>query len=255
MPQTTIKDILSFLSDLSRHNDREWFQANKARYDACRKRFELLTQEYLNGLQTIDPTLTGLEPKQCIWRIYRDVRFSADKRPYKEWFGTFPAAAAQGKPNTGGKHSMRGGYYLHLQPGHCMFAGGIWCPNPDLLRALRNEMVANYDEVESIMATKTWQRYFGDFDTEWMLKKVPAGFEEPLNEISTINSQLSIKLSDWLKRKAYTFSTSLTDEQVCAPDFMDLLMDICRAAKPMNDFLNYTFEEYGEFESHFGYDK
>ncbi|MCQ2348293.1 MAG: DUF2461 domain-containing protein [Paludibacteraceae bacterium] len=243
MPQTTIKDILSFLSDLSRHNDREWFQANKARYDACRKRFEALTQEYLNELQAIDPTLADLQPKQCIWRIYRDVRFSADKRPYKEWFGTFPAAAAPGKPNTGGKHSMRGGYYLHLQPGHCMFAGGIWCPNPDLLRALRNEIVANYDEVEQIMAQPSWRRYFGDFDTEWMLKKVPAGFDADFIH------------ADWLKRKAYTFSTALTDEQVCAPDFMKRLIDICRAAKPMNDFLNYTFEEYGEFESHFGYDK
>ncbi|MCQ2343068.1 MAG: DUF2461 domain-containing protein [Paludibacteraceae bacterium] len=255
MSETTVKDILLFLSDLSQHNDREWFAANKARYDACRKRFEQLTQEYIDGLTRIDPELNGLQPKQCIWRIYRDVRFSADKRPYKEWFGTFPAAPAPGKPNTAGKHSMRGGYYLHLQPGHCLFAGGIWCPNPELLRALRQEIVANYDEVEAIMQQPSWQRFFGDFDTEWMLKKVPAGFEESVQEISTVNYQLSTNVSAWLKRKAYTFSTPLTDKQVCDPHFMSHLLEIAQAAKPMNDFLNYTFQEYGEFESRFGYDK
>lgn len=266
MSQTTVKDILLFLSDLSQNNNREWFQANKARYDACRKLFESLTQEYIDGLMTIDPSLEGLQPKQCIWRIYRDVRFSADKRPYKEWFGTFPAAGAPDKPNTAGKHSMRGGYYLHLQPGHCLFAGGIWCPNPDLLRALRNEILANYDEVEYIMASPDWRRYFGDFDTEWMLKKVPAEFVSRLTDLPIhplpecpqapdSPTPRFTRISDWLKRKAYTFSTPLTDAQVCAPDFMAHLMDIARAAKPMNDFLNYTFEEYGEFESQFGYDK
>lgn len=251
MPQTTVKDILSFLADLAQNNNRDWFQTNKSRYDACRKYFESLTQEYIDGLTTIDPSLNGLQPKQCIWRIYRDVRFSADKRPYKEWFGTFPASGNPEQPNSYGKHSMRGGYYLHLQPGHCLFAGGIWCPSPDLLTALRKEILANYDEVEQIMSNPQWKRYFGDFDTDWMLKKIPAGFEEQLNEISDqltdSPSPRFTKITDWLKRKAYTFSTPLTDAQVCAPDFMSHLLDIARAAKPMNDFLNYTFEEFGEF--------
>ena len=113
--------------------------------------------------------------------------------------------------------------------------GGIWCPNKDLLHALRKEIHANYDEVEAIFANPMTQRYFSDFDTEYMLKKVPQGFPSDFVH------------ADWLKRKAYTFSTPLTDEQVCAPDFLDLVTDISRAAKPINDFLNYTFEEYGEF--------
>lgn len=78
-------------------------------------------------------------------------------------------------------------------------------------------------------------KYFQDFDTEQMLKKVPQGFPADFEHV------------DWLKRKAYTYSTPLTDAEVCAPDFMDKVMDISRAAKPINDFLNYTFEEYGEF--------
>ena len=233
-----MQEILNFLSALSLNNNREWFEAHKDQYDHCRKRFEAFTGEYLAGLAKMDSALGSLQPKDCIWRIYRDVRFSKDKRPYKEWFGVFPAAPAPGKPKSGGKKSMRGGYYVHLQPGNCMFAGGIWGPTPELLKALRQEVYANYDEVEAIMQSPHWQRYFGDFDTEWMLKKVPQGFDKDFVH------------ADWLKRKAYTFSTPLTDEQVCRPDFVEQVLDIARAAQPMNDFLNYTFEEYGEFPSY-----
>lgn len=231
-----MKEILNFLSELAVNNNREWFLANHDRYDECRKRFEQFTEAYLKGLSEMDPQLASVEPKDCIWRIYRDVRFSHDKRPYKEWFGTFPAAPSPGNPRSGGKKSMRAGYYIHIQPGHCMFAGGIWGPSVDLLKALRQEVYANYEEVEAIMKSRSWKRYFGDFDTEWMLKKAPAGFPPDFVHI------------DWLKRKAFTYSTPITDEQVCDEHFVDLALDIAKAAKPMNDFLNYTFEEYGEFK-------
>ncbi len=225
-----MRNILDFLQDLSENNNREWFTANKARYQACHQQFVQFTEQYLERLSQIDPSIAGLQPKDCIWRIYRDVRFSYDKRPYKEWFGTFPAAK-------GGKKSMRGGYYVHLQPGQCMFAAGIWNPGPELLKALRQEIEANYDEVEQIMDNPAYKRYFHDFDTDYMLKKVPAGFDP------------NFVHADWLKRKSYTISTMLTNEQVCSPDFIDLVAEISAAAKPMNDFLNYTFEEYGEFPS------
>ena len=140
----------------------------------------------------------------------------------------FPAAK-------GGKKSDRGGYYIHIQPDKCMFAGGMWCPNKDLLHAVRREILANYDEVEDIFANAVTNKYFQDFDTDQMLKKVPQGF--PTDFVH----------ADWLKRKAYTFSPPLTNAQVCSLDFLDLVRAISRAAKPINDFLNYTFEEYGEF--------
>ena len=116
-----------------------------------------------------------------------------------------------------------------------MFGGGMWCPNKDLLHAVRREILANYEEVEDIFANPVTNKYFKDFDTEYMLKKVPQGF--PADFVH----------ADWLKRKCYTFGTPLTNEQVCAPDFVDLATEIAYAAKPINDFLNYTFEEYGEF--------
>ena len=224
-----IKLILDFLAQLPYNNNREWFNAHKDQYLAAHAEFIDFSSQYLERLVAeVDPELAGLQPKDCVWRIYRDVRFSADKRPYKEWFGVFPAVK-------GGKKSLRGGYYVHFQPGCCMFAGGIWNPPADLLKALRVEIEANYEEVEDIMAQPGWQKYFGDFDTDWMLKKVPAGFDPDFVH------------ADWLKRKMYTFPTPLTDQQMCAPDVLDRVIDIAKAAKPMNDFLNYTFEEYGEF--------
>ncbi len=234
-----MKDILDFLRELSANNNREWFAEHKEWYQRCYARFVEFSAEYIRRLTEMDPSLAVLQPKDCIWRIYRDVRFSHDKRPYKEWFGVFPASGVHGQPKTFGKKSMRGGYYVHIQPGECMFAGGIWDPGKELLAALRGEIEANYEEVEDIMATPQWQKYFGqDFDTMWGgLKKVPAGFDP------------AFKHADWLKHKAYTFSTPLTDAEVSAPDFIDHITDIAQAAKPMNDFLNYTFEEYGEFPS------
>ena len=223
-----MKEILDFLTELSCNNNREWFNAHKDWYRDCHLRFEQFTANWLASLADIDPELAILQPKDCIWRIYRDVRFSHDKRPFKEWFGVFPAAK-------GGKKSDRGGYYIHIQPDKCMFAGGMWCPNKDLLHAVRREILANYDEVEDIFANPVTNKYFQDFDTDQMLKKVPQGF--PTDFVH----------ADWLKRKAYTFSMPLTNEQVCSLDFLDLVTDISCAAKPINDFLNYTFEEYGEF--------
>lgn len=223
-----MKEILDFLTELSYNNNREWFHAHKDWYVRCMKKFEEFTAQWLERLSSIDPDIADLQPKDCIWRIYRDVRFSHDKRPFKWWFGVFAAAK-------GGRKSDRGGYYVHLEPDHCMFGGGIWCPNKDLLHAVRREILANYDEVEDIFANPLTSKYFQDFDTEQMLKKVPQGFPADFEH------------ADWLKRKAYTFSTPLTDDEVCAPNFLDRVIEISRAAKPINDFLNYTFEEYGEF--------
>lgn len=234
-----MQEILKFLTELSVNNNREWFTKNKAWYQECHARFVEFSAEYIRRLSELDPSLATLQPKDCIWRIYRDVRFSHDKRPYKEWFGVFPATGVPGKPKTWGKKSMRGGYYVHIQPGQCMFAGGIWDPGKELLGALRKEIEANYEEVEEIMSAPSWQKYFGqDFDPYWgMLKKVPAGFDP--NFIH----------ADWLKHKTYTFSTPLMDKEVSSPGFIDQIVEIAAAGKPMNDFLNYTFEEYGEFPS------
>ena len=235
-----MKDVLHFLQELSAHNNREWFAEHKDWYLRSYATFMKFATEYVEKLSQIDPTLAGLDVKQCVWRIYRDIRFSSDKRPYKEYFGVFPATGVPGQPKTWGRKSMRGGYYVHIMPGGCLFAGGIWDPSKELLKALRTEIEANYEEVEEIMGNRQWTKYFAqDFDYTWNsgLKRVPAGFDP------------EFKHAEWLKHKMYTFSTPLSDEDVCSADFMDHVLEIAKVAKPMNDFLNYTFEEYGEFPS------
>ncbi len=218
-----MKETLQFLSELAANNNKEWFDANRSRYKTLRERFEQFTDTYIHRLtEEVDPTLVGLKAKDCIWRINRDIRFSNDKRPYKEWFGAFPAAG-------GGKKSPRGGYYVHIQPGQCMFAAGIWGPDKDLLRALRDDIVDNYDELEEIMAGSAFREFFTDFDTDYMLTRVPAGYDADFVH------------ADWLKRKCFTISTPLTDRQVCDPHFMDRLIRIAKAAYPVNRFLNYRW--------------
>ena len=91
-----MKEIIEFLKALSANNNREWFTENKAWYQACYARFVEFSAEYIKRLSELDPSLAVLQPKDCIWRIYRDVRFSHDKRPYKEWFGVFPASGVPG---------------------------------------------------------------------------------------------------------------------------------------------------------------
>lgn len=220
-----VKRILDFLSELTLNNNREWFALHKDEYQVCRHDFEAFVEQWIEQMSDIEPSLRGLSYKDCIWRIYRDTRFSPDKTPYKDHFGAFLA-------QKGGKRSQYAGYYLHLQPdGHCMFASGMWCPEPDLLKAVRMSIYDNADEVEEIMQNPHFRKYFRDFDTDYMLKKVPAGFPADFEH------------ADWLKRKLFTLSCTIKEKDIIKPDFMSHLLDICKAAKPMNDFLNYAFEE------------
>lgn len=216
---------LSFLRQLISNNNREWFQANKELYLACKADFEQFTTDYINAMLSVEPQLAGLKPADCMWRIYRDTRFSLDKTPYKNHFGTFLA-------QKGGKKSQYGGYYFHLQPDACMFAAGMWCPEKDLMLSLRQSVYDNYDELEDLMQAPSFRRYFTDFDSYYSLKTVPHGYPRDFEH------------ADWLKLKTFTITCPLSEEDVCRPDFLDLLVDISKAAKPLNDFLNYTLEEF-----------
>lgn len=216
--------ILDYLRRLAANNNREWFNDNKSEYKACLAEFETFVQAWIDHMTTLDPTLQVLTPKDCIWRIYRDTRFSHDKTPYKDHFGAFIA-------RHGGKKSQWAGWYLHLQPGACMFASGMWCPEPDVLKRVRTALYDNWDEMEELMQAPLFRKYFQDFDYDYTLKKVPAGFPADAPH------------AEWLKLKTYSLSCSISDNDTATKDFMERLMEMCEAAKPINDFLNYTFEE------------
>lgn len=228
--QMDAQNILNFIRQLTQNNNREWFAAHKEWYDQVRQDVDAFTREWIAALAQIEPEVATLQPKDCVYRIYRDIRFSPNKLPYKHWMGVYIA-------KRGGRKSPYGGYYLHLEPDHCMFAGGVWCPEPDLLKALRQDIYDNADELETIFSSPAVKPYLKDFDADDMLKTVPASFRQHNPDYPQ-----DWPHADWLKRKTFTFSYPITEAQLAKPDFLQYLITLCKAGKPINDFLNYTVE-------------
>ena len=218
-----MKETFSFLSQLKRNNNREWFLQHKATCDRLRALFFEQVEQLIARMSVYDDTLTGLDAKSCIFRIYRDIRFSPDKTPYKAYFSAYLAQ--------GGRKSPRAGYYLHIEPGNCLLCGGIWNPEPRLLKALRQAVYENIDEWLEIVEDPSFRKVFTHFDGD-LLKKVPAPFPREWEH------------AEWLKRKDYAIVGGLPDTFFENPDWIEAVASDFRLAKPMNDFLNYTVDEY-----------
>ena len=177
-----MKEILDYLSRLRENNNREWFQAHKEEYDRLRPLFVEKIQELIQQISQFDEDIVGLEAKNCMYRIYRDIRFSPDKTPYKSYMSAYIAK--------GGRKSLRAGYYFHFEPGNCLLSGGIWCPEPKLLKALRQAVYDNYDELKDIVENKEFKSLYRDWVGE-TLKIVPRPFPRDCEQAA------------WLKRKDY----------------------------------------------------
>ncbi|MDR2841460.1 MAG: DUF2461 domain-containing protein [Paludibacter sp.] len=218
------QSILDFLTELKTNNNREWFNQRKEHYDSLRKYFESLSSELIERIAEFDADIKGVTAKECVFRIYRDIRFSHDKTPYKTHFGVYIAAR-------GGRKSERGGYYLHLDPDGCLAATGVWCPTPSILKALRQSVFDNIDELNEICNTADFKKYNFSFAEDGKLKTVPAGFPKDFPQ------------ADFLKYKHYIVEKNLDAELLNAPDFTNKIIEIFRAAYPLNKFLNYTIDE------------
>ena len=166
--------IFQFLKDLSSNNNREWFNDHRGDYERARLEFELLLSEAINSIALFDSTIEGIQPKDCTYRIYRDTRFSSDKTPYKNHFG--------GYINARGKKSNHCGYYIHLQPGGSMLAGGSLCLPPKVLKAVRQSIYDNIDEYRSIVEDGAFKKYFPVVGEDF-LKTAPKGFPKDFEYI------------------------------------------------------------------------
>ena len=140
---------LKFLKDLSKKNDRSWFENNRSRYEEAKTDFENFIQSVLERFSKKDDDLKELVAKKCTFRINRDIRFSKDKSPYKTNFGA--------SMNRGGKKSMYAGYYFHCEPGKSFVGGGLWMPMPPEMKKVRQEIDYNLDEFDSIVTSKKIQ--------------------------------------------------------------------------------------------------
>ena len=136
------KNILLFLNELKNNNNRDWFHANKPKYNEAKVEFENYINNLIPEIGKFDNEIKHLEAKECIFRIFRDVRFSKDKSPYKPNFGAYIVK--------GGKKSGNAGYYLHIEPENSFLGGGIYMPPSNILKAIRIEIYENIDEFKSI---------------------------------------------------------------------------------------------------------
>ncbi len=208
---------LDFLSDLLFNNERAWFAKHKATYEKAQHIFESFIQELIDRLSLSEHELAGLRAKDCVMRIYRDVRFSRDKTPYKPWL------AASMAP--GGRKSGRFGYGLRLAPGATTAAGGLWQPKPEQLAAFRHAVEANPQALLGIIETLEFGQTFGGLRGE-KLTRPPQGCakDHPAVEL--------------LKLKQPYAAHSFSDEEVMADDFADRCIDVFRVIKPFLDWLN-----------------
>ncbi|GAB3922258.1 DUF2461 domain-containing protein [Larkinella terrae] len=217
--QLTVQ-TLDFLRDLVQNNNREWFHANRNRYDAAKSEFEGFVARLLKGIEMFQP-LPNTAVKDCIFRINRDIRFSKDKAPYKK-----NLAAAVGP---GGRHSGRIDFYFHLQPnGETFLGAGMWQPTPAQLAKFRQEIDYNVDELKDIIEAPEFKAYFPEISGETM-KTSPKGYSADHPEI------------DLLRRKELFFIHRYSDKDVLKPDFADEVVKGCQLIKPYSDYLNYLF--------------
>jgi uncharacterized protein (TIGR02453 family) len=217
------KEILQFLEDLAANNTREWFAENKKRYEQANKQLLSLVEEAIAIVRTIDPAVGELLPKECVFRIYKDIRFSHDKTPYKTNMGAYIAR--------GGRKSIYGGYYLHLEPGASMLAGGIYMPEPDTLKKIRQEVYFNSSEFKELLNADSFVNYFGALADEGKLKKAPRDFPADFPDI------------ELLKYRHYTMMHSISDKVVCSAQYPVLIKSVFEAMKPVNDFLNRALKD------------
>jgi uncharacterized protein (TIGR02453 family) len=187
--------LLDFLQDLARHNDRDWFQTHKATYDQLRLDFDANVAYWLRELAQDEPALAGLDPKKCSFRIYRDVRFSKVKVPYKTHFSAYFAA--------GGKHGDAPGRYVQIGPGgQTLVAGGLYEPTKEQLAAIRQEIDYQAADLHELLAAPVAQQFFPRGLHGEQLKKMPPGYESTHPEAA------------WLRHKSFLVSHEMTDAEV-----------------------------------------
>jgi uncharacterized protein (TIGR02453 family) len=214
---------LDFLKKLKNHNDREWFEKNKGKYLESKEEYEAFIEKMIAGIRKFDKKIGGdLTAKDCTFRIYRDVRFSKNKKPYKTNMGA--------SIDPGGKKSQIAGYYIHVEPGNCFVAGGVWMPEPAMLQSIRQEIDYNPEPLLKILKSSSFKKFYQGLDSEDQLKTVPKGFPKDHPQI------------ELLKNRHFLVSHPFTDREVLSKNAVQKMTEACKAMHP---FLLYIREAQG----------
>jgi uncharacterized protein (TIGR02453 family) len=219
---------LGFFRKLARNNRREWFDANRASYDAeVLGPLRALVEEMDARLARVAPEIVG-DPRRSVFRIHRDVRFSKDKRPYKTnaacWFFHQDAGRAVGVGS--GPDGGAAGFYFHLAPGECYVGGGLWMPPRTALRRIRDAIVEQQKELEGILRTRGFRAKYGTLDEERLLTRVPRGFPK------------DSPAARWLRFVSFTATRPMPEAEALSADLPAVLERDFRALLPFVRWLN-----------------
>ncbi|WP_277111512.1 DUF2461 domain-containing protein [Chryseobacterium taklimakanense] len=212
------KSTFSFLRNLKKNNDRGWFSENKEKYTAAHQDVLEFVEEFLAEMSKFDETFAKMDPRKTLFRIYRDTRFSKDKSPYKTNFGA--------SINGIGKKDGGAGYYLHISPGECFTAAGVYRCDPKKLKELRREISVNADEFKSIIQDRNFRNF--EFNNE-KLSRVPQGFEK------------DDPMAEYLKMKHLVVSQHIKDEDLMNTESVKFVAENFRKMSKFVDFLNASF--------------
>jgi uncharacterized protein (TIGR02453 family) len=210
-----------FLTQLKKNNNKPWFDANREQYEQVKAEQVTWLNDVIPLVQTIDSGIQHLEPKDCMFRINRDIRFSKDKTPYKENVGLVIAP--------GGKKSLQACYYFHMEPKQSMIAGGIWMPDAPRLAKIRQEIDYNGAAFKKVFASKAVHTLFPDFDSDLKLVNPPKGYDANNPYI------------EWLKLKSFTVSKPLPDDFFINTHLKEIKKYII-ALNEINALLNQAIE-------------
>lgn len=218
-----MKQVLQFLQELSENNNREWFNENRKRYEESREKILFLTDIFINEIRKFDPEIPPMSPKDCMFRIFRDVRFSKDKRPYKTNFGSFIAKR--------GRKSENAGYYFHIEPAGSFIGGGIYMPAAGPLKAIRNHIEEHPEEFLTIINDPDFRAFFPEM-MDHKLKTAPRGIEK------------NHKYIDLLRYKSYAFSSPVDKDLLLSEKYIEYAVNAFRELHRVNVFLNEALHDF-----------
>ena len=216
------KNTISFLKELKNNNSKEWFDNNRERYQEARKDFINQMNNLIEIVQQIDPFVGQVEAKNTIFRINRDIRFSKDKNPYKTNFG---GVIAKG----GTRKSPYGCYYFHLEPTMSFIGGGIYMPEPKILKTVRDDIYGRPEEFKKIIKNKEFKNLYGELWGDKLIRP-PKGFPSDFSEI------------DLLKHKHYTVIHDISDDIILTNNFEEYASKLFKTLLPFNNFLNRAID-------------
>lgn len=215
-----MKQVLRFLHSLSLHNDKVWFETHKSDYLTAKATVSELAVKLIDGIRSFDGSIGPLSVSDCTYRIYRDVRFSKDKSPYKTHMGVFITR--------GGKKSGYSGYYFHIDgSGKHLLAIGDYMTEPRVLKTLREDIEMGGGDFRRILDSLAPGLYL---DTENALKKVPKGFPADSPD------------AEFLKLRNFCLLKDLDRDFILSPDLASKLLDIFRTGKPFLDYINRAID-------------